>query len=126
MTIETLIDQSKDLTIATGTGELSFHDISHAIQSFYEGTPTSNVLWDLREAMVSDISTEHISQIANNLRSFREKGREGKTAIVSSMDVTFGMARMFQLLTESLGESRIEMRVFRDLDEALQWLEQGK
>jgi hypothetical protein len=41
-------------------------------------------------------------------------------AILVSSDVTFGLARMFMIFRETLGEKGI--RVFYELDEALYWV----
>jgi hypothetical protein len=42
-----------------------------------------------------------------------------RRAIVCGLDVVFGMARMYQLLTD---EDPHEVRVFREISEALDWL----
>lgn len=45
---------------------------------------------------------------------------DSRRAFVTSSDVVFGMARMFEALRDSIGENGI--RVFRNLDEALDWV----
>jgi hypothetical protein len=42
-----------------------------------------------------------------------------RRALVITNDVLFGMARMYQLLKD---ESPDELQIFRNMDEALQWL----
>ncbi len=56
-------------------------------------------------------------------RSRRQEGADGphKLALVLSRDVAFGMARMYQSLTESNEQNHVG--VFRDIDEAKAWLE---
>src|SRR5208283_4961352 len=45
---------------------------------------------------------------------------DSRRAFVTSSDVVFGMARMFEALRDSIGDNGI--RVFRNLDEALDWV----
>ena len=46
---------------------------------------------------------------------------DGKTAIVAPDDVTFGLSRMYGILTEGQGPP-FETRSFRSVEEAYQWL----
>ncbi len=46
MPITSQTDESKQLTVFTGTGEISFEEVRDAIESFYAGSYTLNVLWD--------------------------------------------------------------------------------
>jgi hypothetical protein len=46
-------------------------------------------------------------------------GAGARRAVVVTNDVVFGMARMYQILTD---ESPDELRIFRKVDDALQWL----
>ena len=124
MTVIQKQDPEKNLTVLTGTGELSFEEVSEAIAGFYEGSPTLHVLWDLREARASHITSEQVNQIASSLSVLRNTREGGKTALVTPIDATYGMVRMFQLFLESLGQSDIQMRAFRDMDEALQWMKE--
>jgi hypothetical protein len=43
-----------------------------------------------------------------------------RRALVAGSDVAFGLARMFEMFRQSMGEEGI--RVFRNLDEALDWV----
>jgi hypothetical protein len=127
MPLEKDIDISKQLTSFVGKGELSFEEISKNIECFYDNDPTANVLWDLSEALASNITPSQVNQIANMLKKLRDKKRDGKTAIVSPIDSTFGVARMLQTLTEVPDvPEMIDMRVFREMNEALQWLNEEK
>jgi len=53
-----------------------------------------------------------------------EKGRlrttGGKGAIVVATDVVFGLARVYASIAE---QARIDSRVYRDMDEAIDWLD---
>lgn len=124
MPIDTNIQESNDLTIFTGSGELLLAEVLNAIKSFYSGPITLNVVWDLRQATVPDITSDDVNQIAGMLKTLRADRKEGRTTLVSPKDAMYGLSRMLELLLDSLGDSRVEMRVFRDFDEAIAWLDQ--
>jgi len=48
---------------------------------------------------------------------------QSRRAIIVSSDVVYGSARMYEILRESAGQYGI--RVFRNLDEALDWILSG-
>ena len=80
--------------------------------------PGMKSLTDLR-AIQHYASPQDVRQIANFILGRGDEVRGGKAAIVVAQDVSFGMARMLELLTES---SPLSIGVFRDLKEAYEWL----
>jgi hypothetical protein len=59
----------------------------------------------------------------NRIRSSRNHisgNRRSRRAFVGTTDLTYGYARMFEMLREGSGEQGI--RVFRNLDDALEWV----
>jgi hypothetical protein len=123
MPIEIRSDESKKLTIFTASGELTYGDVSDAIESFYENRPTLNVLWDLSSAITTNITTEQVHQVSEMLERLRKRREGGKTALVSPADAAYGLARMLQTLLELAGDPLpIELSVFRDRKAAMQWL----
>jgi hypothetical protein len=65
------------------------------------------------------MSSADIKRIADLIIKYRDKIGQSKAAIVISKDVTFGMARMFQVFVE---QSSIDIAIFRNMEEALRWL----
>jgi|GEM_PF-1750029 len=105
------------------TRELSFEDVSNTIRSFYEGMPTLNVLWDLSSANTDALSSEQVKQIATLLQKLRREREGGKTALVSPGNSTFGLARMLVMLLDVIEETYpVKMKVFREIEKAIQWL----
>lgn len=49
--------------------------------------------------------------------------RDGRVAMVAATDATYGMFRMWEMQRESMP---YEVRVFRDVNEALAWLKSGE
>jgi hypothetical protein len=83
--------------------------------------PNYSQLTDYTGITCFDVSSQTMRSLA--LPNILAKGV--RLAIVARSEFIFGMARMYQLLREGIAE---EIRVFRDLNEAYQWLdwENGK
>ena len=68
------------------------------------------------------ISAKQVNQIALKLLGLREARKGGKTAIVTETDLTFGLARMLQILLDANQEKWVKTRVFRYMNRAKRWL----
>lgn len=79
-------------------------------------------LWDLRDLHTAPRSGEDVRRGAGLLSSSRALWEGSRAAIVVSRDLDFGIARMFQALSEGLG---VEYQVFRDVAAATGWLSVG-
>ena len=85
--IETIVDKKKDLTIHKCSGSLTDEEFKEAIQSFYDGNPTMNVIWDFSKVSLADIATafvKHSSMMVQRLGSAR---KNGKSAVIASRDL---------------------------------------
>ena len=122
MLVKTEVDHEKQLTVKTVTGNPSFEESMTAFRQFYEGNLTKKVLWDFRKASLYRISSNHIEIILDYIRQHAEKRAGGKTAILISKDLEYGMSRMIQTLTELKGIP-IETAIFRSIEEAVHWLD---
>ena len=74
-------------------------------------------LIDARQAVVRFSSSE-LHEIVRLLRSLARSHRLGRTAVVVSTDVAYGIMRVFQVLVEDV----CEVQPFRDLATATLWL----
>jgi hypothetical protein len=127
MSVESGTDESKRLTVFTGKGEVTYEEVKAAIEHFYEGNPTEKVLWDLRNASVDGISPMHVEQLATLLKHHIGAEKGVKTAIVSPLDMAFGLARMLvSMLEVKKRDGSVYMNVFRTIDEAYDWLLDGE
>ena len=123
MPITRSFERDKNLTVFKVTGQVPFDEFRESVLDYYNSGATKFVLFDLREAEGSGatFSYERIAQLAKYLEHIR-KGREsGKTALVSSKDLYFGLARMLEALQSN---SKIEYGSFRSMDEAFKWLDE--
>ena len=125
MPITTSVDSDKQLTTHTVIGEASFEEGMTTLKQFWEGQPTMNVLWDFRKASLARVSSEETEAIMNYIKRHSEKRSGGKTALVVSGDLEYGLSRMSQMLAD-LHSISLQMEVFRSFKEAIQWLGQGE
>jgi hypothetical protein len=72
-------------------------------------------LADLRDVTRIDVTPAGVRKLA----ALNPFGDGSQRAIVASMDVVFGISRMYESLSEKPDQ---KVRVFRDLDLALDWL----
>jgi hypothetical protein len=121
------IDRSRDsaIWVLRVTGTITLEEFKRAIletfadPAFVRGSP---ILWDMRDfdTTVGDTST------FSDLVSFNEKSADerggGRSAIVVSSVVDYGMSRMFQSLADGLPT---DFAVFRSYRDAQDWLLDG-
>jgi len=124
MPISKQIDESKQLTTFTlGEGKTTFEEIAAEVKAQYEETPTRNVLWDASNGSVANLTKEHIEKLASFSGRFGNVRKGGKTALYSPGDAAFGLSRMFEIIGD-LKNVPIQVKVFRDKDEAMNWLDE--
>jgi hypothetical protein len=123
MPIKFKLDPSKNLGTFIANGSLLFDEVQEAIQQFYTNTnplPSRNILWDLRNASVNEIRSDEAGQLAQLAVRIDKRKEIGKTAIVASSDLVYGVSKIFEAYT---GNPDIKFQVFRDMEDALEWIE---
>ena len=78
------------------------------------------VLWNLCKATLAGITPANISEMKHIVANTSSMPTGIKTAIYVESPVGFGLARMFELLTE--GNGKYYIRVFRNQEDAIAWL----
>jgi hypothetical protein len=119
--IQIRIDEGKGFRFQTVTGEVSFEELRRALASIYGGAETLGMdsLWDLSEAEMS-ISSEEVGLLSDFVGGHWEGKGGARSALVVPEDLAFGLARMYGArLSPSLHS---QIGVFRELEEALNWL----
>ncbi len=120
--IETQLDRERDITIFTVQGDFTAQQASEVIAVFYDGEPTTHVLWDFSDATFGNISAGVPQQIAGVAQQHTDMSRPGgKTALVFTTDIGFGLGRMFGTFRELQGAAT-QYRTFRSRDDAERWL----
>ena len=119
--IDTEVDRSRKITTFTVSGTVTARDFAIAIRSFYAGEITLHALWDFREGDV-ELTDAEIWNLARSVSSLNLSTRRGgKTAFVAQEGTSFGLAKMYQLITDTMSLP-FEIKVFTDLGEANRWL----
>jgi len=111
-----------DLTIFKATGVLQQKEQLKTLQSFYEGSPTTLLLWDLREVTKGMSTYDEVEELLSYVKKKARLRKGGKTAIVTSTDISYGWGRM----TASLATAKsipLQIQVFRSIKEAAKWLD---
>ena len=120
--IERTIDSAGELTTYTVAGTLLADEVLRTIDGFYQETVTKNVLWDLSEADLRQISSADVRLIVGRVTQLGRERPGGRTALVAPQKLAVGLSRMYEMLADlerPLGSA--ETRVFQNIDEALEW-----
>ena len=117
------IDREAGLLIIVVEGELVFEELLSFLKAVYEDDFfPSGSLFDMRAATSSDASTSQMRSLVALIEQRRRNPGPSRWAIVVSRDVDFGLSRMFEVFADKIPT---DICVFRDIDEAKQWLAEG-
>ena len=126
MAIEIKIDHDNQIRTAIVTGKLTFEDLLSKLKEIFIDRDIYDLphsLWDIRQADITSFTAEQISRLAEFVAG--NWGLEGKNkiALVADKNFIFGLARMYEILSNFKSPSMT--MVFHDYDEALTWLKEG-
>jgi len=129
MPITSQVDKTKNLVIYTLTGELTLDDIQSTIKSFWEAHElTLNALWDARRAKLTNLESSDMESITAFIGQYTHRFEErkgGKSAVVASSDLQYGLSRILGTLYE-IKDFPTKLQIFRQMDEAMEWLDQNE
>ena len=119
--IDTIVDSQGDLSVFAVNGELTADEIIERVEEYYTKHPTKLVLWIMGDVDLSAITREGIERIIQTAKKNTGKRKEGKTAIVGSKDIEYGLARMYEAYA-GFENLPYEYKIFKEVDEAKEWL----
>jgi hypothetical protein len=114
-------DPARTLTVLTVSGILTADEVIRALERFFESDVTRDLVWDFSGADLSAITRVGMERIIAVARAGARLRPDGRTALVVGEDLSFGLSRMYESLSE-VRDHPIHHRVFRDKGEALAWL----
>ena len=117
MQITAQIDKSKNLTVFTAKGALTFDDAISVVKAFYDDGPTKHVIWDMTDTTEVQLTSKEVEKIATFEPRIKGKRALGKTAFVAQKDILFGLSRMFEIHSEMVN-SPYPVMVFRNIEQA--------
>ncbi len=112
------IDKARHLILSVATGTCIDDDLldhKRSLSADPEFDPGFRQLFDFRKVTTAELTTACVRQLVRD-NPF-EKG--ARRAVVCDIDLLFGLARMFEMLN---GDGPDEVRVFREMSDALAWL----
>ncbi len=122
MELTVTIDDDAKLRIQTLSGKAKPEDLSQAVEEVYKRpdfNPDHNFVWDLRQCTMENVSSDAVRQFAMFVTvQWTATGIPPKGAFVVSRDLEFGLSRLFT----SYLDADSDFRIFRDMDEAIEWL----
>jgi len=113
------IDKSRRLVSSEASGLVTMADLmahQDKLASDPDFAADYSQLYDLTRVSTVNLTTNELRRLAQRSVFLPTTRR----AMLVSTDLVFGLARMFEIYREILGETGI--RVFRDHDEALAWV----
>ncbi len=119
--IETTYDYANDLVIRKVIGKPTVEEGIKTIEAFYKGKFTKFTLWDFAEADSSVITNSELRKVVRVLKKYGHLRQGGKTALVFNRLFDFGLGRMFEVFTQ-MADVPFELRSFRNMEKALEWL----
>jgi hypothetical protein len=113
------IDKDRKLVMSTGSGVLTLADaLAHQEKLSKEPDfdPSFSQLVDLTQVTNLEFSSVDVRRLAQK-SSFSPTSRR---AVLVGSDIVYGLSRMYEAFRSISGEKGI--RIFRDLNEALEWV----
>lgn len=124
MPITTSIDTETGLRTHVLIGAVSLEELKDALREVYERPdfrPEADTLCDLCQADLGQFSHAAVKGIVDYVAKHRGAPPGARTAVVVGRDLGFGLARMYEQML--MASTNLRVRVFRDMDEAMAWLE---
>jgi hypothetical protein len=113
------IDLGREIVFSTATGRVTDAELwahQDQLRADPRFRPHFRQLFEVRAVDQVEVTVEGVRRLAAR----NPFGAGAKRAAVADHAVVFGLARMFELLTDRTPD---EMQVFTDMTEARQWLE---
>jgi len=113
------IDKERRLVLSTGSGVFSRADAAAHMEKLLRDPdfdPNYSQIADFTQVAKIELSAKDVHELAQR-SVFSPQSRR---ALIVPNEVAYGLGRMFEMLRENQGE--IGIRIFRNLEEALDWV----
>jgi hypothetical protein len=123
MAISHKVYTKHEIVFSSWVGTITDADILEAYKKLYEDErwkPGFNEIVDGRNAQPGGVTIDGLRQLEKLVERYTAGKCEGfRTAIIAPKDLSYGLGRLYEALSENSPES---VRVFRDPGEALKWV----
>ncbi len=114
------IDRSKNLTVFTGTGNVTLEELTLKVEECFEAGYTRFEIYDFRNANGDNVTFKKVLQLVEYTKSYSfPPGNKIAMIVVNNID--YNMAKIYQGLAEIEGLPGT-VQLFHSLDDAYQWL----
>ena len=116
-------DPGTDRVVVRMSGKLTFADVANAYRAMIdhaEFRPGMQALWRFEDVEGPALSSEEIRDVVSIQQETKSRRGPARVAIFVERDLDFGIVRVYEALA---GSVPIDVRGFRDLDEATGWLD---
>ena len=120
MPVKTVIDLGKDFTEHIATGDVIDEEMFEAQRDFYENGPTRFQLWDMTGCSVTLVTIGGMRTFIERAAQKGKARKNGKTAVIVSSQLQFGLARMAEAFGE-FSSLPFAFHIFREREGALAW-----
>lgn len=123
MTVENAFFEKWNLVYVTFSGTVTFDQMAVHLKSLCKDPqyrPPMKKIMDFRKCRTYDLTRDQAEKLAVLNRELIDCFLNEKCAIVAPGDLEYGMSRAHEMYTSGTG---LEIQVFRQLPEALEWLE---
>ena len=107
----------EEITEFVMEGACDVDEIIKIVKSQYP-VITKGIMWNFLAGDISNLTPDYMRRVATVVR---EHAVHEKTALFDSTDFTFGLLRMYEVYAGMEGVTPV-MKVFRDRNEAIEWL----
>jgi hypothetical protein len=111
----------------TASGSVMAVDIIEGLKKVMEDPafkPGMDILWDFRDVRSEISKADQIREIVSYIRTNQDRrGGNYRVALVVTRDIDFGLARMYEAYSQELP---FEIRIFKNLNDAENWLASAK
>lgn len=125
MEIRTEIDSEKNVRAHKVQGLIDVRELKRELANIYQSPghdPGMNSLWDLRGADFFSVTSAEVQSLIEMVKEQWGKGGTNRAALVVTKEVGYGLSRMYEIIMSGVSSSNV--RVFREYDEAVKWLEE--
>ncbi len=112
---------SGDVMIITVVGTVTAKESVNAVQGYYAGHITKNVIWHLSPGSTKYLTSSDLRDISDLIFAHAHVRAGGKTAFVAPADLEYGMCRMLCAFAE-FSRIPLEVEIFRTLSQAAEWM----
>lgn len=123
MPIEHRVDAEANLLVVVASGPVADEDLLKYARRIAEDVSISaghDELIDLRGVEAGgEVTSPTLRRVASMFSAIDRTPERSRVALVANSDVAYGLSRMYQAFRS---ESPLDLRVFREMPEAREWL----